>query len=62
VFNLKQNTQHYAAENDVRPAIDFKIIRLAGVLFEFETHDLDGFHNLVCAVLNAENCVPAIIK
>jgi hypothetical protein len=37
VFNFKQNTLHYIAENDVRPAIDFKIIRLARVRFQFET-------------------------
>jgi hypothetical protein len=37
VFNLNQNTSHYIAENYVRPAIDFKIIRLARVRFEFET-------------------------
>jgi hypothetical protein len=41
VFNFKQNTSHYVAENDVRPAIDFKIIRLARVRFEFETPKLD---------------------
>jgi hypothetical protein len=37
VFNFKQNTSPYIAENDVLPAIDFKIIRLARVRFEFET-------------------------
>jgi hypothetical protein len=42
VFNLKQNTQHYITINDVRPAIDFTIIRLARVLFEFEIHGLGG--------------------
>jgi hypothetical protein len=41
VFNFKQNTQPYIVENDVRPAIDFKIIRLARVRFEFETPVLD---------------------
>jgi hypothetical protein len=45
VFNLKQNIQHYyVAENDVRPAIDFKIIRLARVRFEFETPGVDFIH------------------
>jgi hypothetical protein len=35
VFNFKQNTLYCIAENDVRPAIDFKIIRLARLRFEF---------------------------
>jgi hypothetical protein len=37
VFNFKQNTLHYIAENDEWPTIDFKIIRLARVQFELET-------------------------
>jgi hypothetical protein len=37
VFDFKQNSKRYIAENDVRPATDFKIIRLARVRFEFET-------------------------
>jgi hypothetical protein len=41
VFNFKQNTSSYIAENDVRPAIHFKIIRLARVRFQFETPVLD---------------------
>jgi hypothetical protein len=35
VFNFKQSTLHCFAENDVQPAIDFKIIHLACVRFEF---------------------------
>jgi hypothetical protein len=42
VFNFKQNTLPYIAENDMRPAIDFKIIRLAHVRFEFETPVLEN--------------------
>jgi hypothetical protein len=42
VFNFKQNTLSYIAKNGVRPAIDFKIIRLARVRFEFENPGLKG--------------------
>jgi hypothetical protein len=41
VFNFKQNTSHDIAENDMESAADFKIIRLARLLFEFETPDVD---------------------
>jgi hypothetical protein len=41
VFNFKQNTSPYIAENDVRPAIDFKFIRLTRVRFQFGTPVLD---------------------
>jgi hypothetical protein len=43
---FEQNNQHYIAENDVRPAIDFKIIRLARVRFEFETPVLQNRYSL----------------
>jgi hypothetical protein len=49
VFNLKQNTSHYIAENDVQPATDFKIIRLARVRFEFEIHALGDKRTIMFA-------------
>jgi hypothetical protein len=45
VSNFKQNAQHYIAENDVRLAMDFKIISLARVRFEFEMPGQDNCKN-----------------
>jgi hypothetical protein len=50
VFNFKQSTQLYIAENDVWPAIDFKIIPLTRERFELETPDVD---REVAALLSA---------
>jgi hypothetical protein len=58
-FYFEQNTFHCIAVNDVRHAIDFKIIRLARVRFEFETPVLDyselillPFYKLVLPIQN----------
>jgi hypothetical protein len=59
-FNLKQNTYHYIAENDVRLTIDLKIICLARVRFEFETPVLYGTLSM-CSGININPLKPKLV-
>jgi hypothetical protein len=45
MFNFKKDSELYIAENYVRLATNFKIIRFAGVRFEIEAPVLDVFNS-----------------